>query len=307
MTPLTVAVLSLTLAPLGSLDLPFHTLQAVHPTEATTGPLWFRDYATATAVARLQGRMLWVHFAAAPAPGADSSAAGPRAPQEFDETTLVRPDLTAQCAQFVFARVPVDARIHLGGQETALLGHPAFHELKGQPGLAIVDFTSADPRRFGQVVSIFPAPPGKRYDERALRVILSLPPGTLTERTMIYAVRMHPEAPQSTTGVQHPVLQAEAHSHAQHQAAIILQGHHQWDQRFQRISHRIGGTPTEVCAESWAGQGLVEAAVECVRCWRLSPGHWSAVRGRHSHYGYDIRRGSNGVWYATGIFANLRR
>jgi len=59
-----------------------------------------------------------------------------------------------------------------------------------------------------------------------------------------------------------------------------------------------------VCAESWPGQGLLRAALECVRCWRLSPGHWRAVSSRSDAYGYDIKRGSNGVWYATGIFVN---
>jgi hypothetical protein len=57
-----------------------------------------------------------------------------------------------------------------------------------------------------------------------------------------------------------------------------------------------------VCAESWPGENLVEAAIECVRCWRLSSGHWEAVRTQHTVYGYDMKRGSNDVWYATGIF-----
>ena len=59
---------------------------------------------------------------------------------------------------------------------------------------------------------------------------------------------------------------------------------------------------SEECAESWPGQGLLESAIECVRCWRLSSGHWAAVRAEHRCYGYDIKRGNNGIWYATGIF-----
>ncbi len=59
--------------------------------------------------------------------------------------------------------------------------------------------------------------------------------------------------------------------------------------------------PREVCAESWGGQHLVEAAIECVRCWRLSSGHWSAVCARSRFFGYDMKLGANGVWYATGI------
>ena len=63
----------------------------------------------------------------------------------------------------------------------------------------------------------------------------------------------------------------------------------------------------EVVAESWPNETLVEACVECVDSWRQSPGHWSAVRSRHPLFGYDIKRGRNGIWYATGIFGLRRR
>jgi hypothetical protein len=31
------------------------------------------------------------------------------------------------------------------------------------------------------------------------------------------------------------------------------------------------------------------------------------VRSRHPLFGYDIKRGRNGIWYATGIFGLRRR
>ncbi|MCX7429404.1 MAG: hypothetical protein NTW96_27740, partial [Planctomycetia bacterium] len=62
-----------------------------------------------------------------------------------------------------------------------------------------------------------------------------------------------------------------------------------------------GISAREVCAESWPGERLVEAAIECVRCWRLSSGHWNAVRSSQRVFGYDMKCGANGVWYATGI------
>jgi hypothetical protein len=57
-----------------------------------------------------------------------------------------------------------------------------------------------------------------------------------------------------------------------------------------------------VCAESWENQDLLDSCVDCVASWRQSSGHWNAVRSPQSAYGYDIRRGPNGIWYATGIF-----
>ena len=49
--------------------------------------------------------------------------------------------------------------------------------------------------------------------------------------------------------------------------------------------------------------GLMAAALDVVHSWRQSSGHWSAVRSRHAYYGYDMKQGRNGIWYATGIFS----
>ena len=142
------------------------------------------------------------------------------------------------------------------------------------------------------------------YDPEQTAVILDLPGGTLTQRTMIYAVRTHPERPASTAGHLHPVLATEAERHSHYQASIRLQGHHLWERRFHRLNAELpaGLLAREVCAESWPGQRLLDAAVECVRCWRLSSGHWQAVTTPHPCYAYDIQQGADGVWYATGVF-----
>jgi hypothetical protein len=136
-----------------------------------------------------------------------------------------------------------------------------------------------------------------------MAVILTLPPGTLTQRTLIYAVRTHPEKPASADGELSPYLLEETRDHSQYQADIRLQGHHFWESRFHRVMSRLNGSSArEVCAESWPGQNLVDAAEECVHSWRQSSGHWSAVRSPQRSFGYDMKRGSNGIWYATGIF-----
>ena len=141
------------------------------------------------------------------------------------------------------------------------------------------------------------------YTPEQAAIIRNLPPGTPTQRAIIYAIRTHPDAPASTNGTFDPMLAKEAERHSLHQARIQLQGHHNWDRRFRRINAALpaGMTATEVCAESWPGESLVEAAAECVNSWRQSPGHWAAVSGDCPVYGYDMKRGRNGIWYATGI------
>jgi len=268
-------------------------LFADDPRETVAGTMWHSDYARASRLAEQQGKMLLIYFQQ---PG-DACC-------RFETQTLADATVRQGLEHYVCLKLPLQAQVCIEGRRVALLQHETFREMLGTAGVAIVDWASKDASYYGTVVSQFPLMAKHWYTPERMATILDLPPATLTQRTMIYAVRVHPERPASTQGELDPYLLQEASSHSGYQAAIRLQGHHQWDTRFRRISaHLPGGlTAAEVCAESWAGEHLVEAAVECVRCWRLSSGHWSAVRAYHPLYGYDIKLGANGIWYATGIF-----
>jgi hypothetical protein len=209
---------------------------------------------------------------------------------------------------YVAVRLPTNTEVSVGGKVGPLMDHEAFSDLKNRAGLAVVDYVHQEDDYYGFVVSILPLQNGKyyRFVPDHLRVLLELPEGSLTQRTMIFAVRIHPEKPESTRGRPSRTLFSEARSHSQFQARLRLQGHHNWGARFKRIANLLpfGLRPQEVVAESWPGESLVDAAVDCVDCWRQSPGHWSAVRSDQPQFGYDMERGSNGIWYATGLFGN---
>jgi hypothetical protein len=256
---------------------------------------WQTDYATAMEVAKEQKKLMLIFF---------FDPANERSTQ-FEQDVLGSADVRKRlCAEYICLRLAVDAKIQSGEEEITLIKHTAYKEMLGQPGIAVVDFAHPDTPLDSTVVSTFPLTPRLSYTPEQMLVILGLPPGTLTQRTLIYAVRIHPERPASTNGEVSPRLMAEAESHSCHQSRIRLQGHHQWETRFHIINAILprGLMALEVCAESWPGQNLVDSAIECVRCWRYSSGHWSAVRANHPLYGYDMKLGSNGVWYATGIF-----
>jgi hypothetical protein len=121
---------------------------------------------------------------------------------------------------------------------------------------------------------------------------------------MIWAVRVHPEGPQSTWGQLHPALASGAMQQASYQADVQQQGHQNFGTRFQSLSAAAGSSVSEVCAESWPNQNMIDSCLDCVDSWRHSSGHWRGVAGRHRAFGYDIRRGRNGIWYGTGIFAD---
>jgi hypothetical protein len=256
---------------------------------------WHDDYGEAIKKAERERRMLFIYF---------RNDAGGAEQEQFEREALSSVRVRRKLGRFVLARLPSRAEIKVQNAPIKLLDHASFSTMYGRQGIAIVDTTDESSRNFRQVVSAFPFSPRKRYDARRLSVILDLPRGTLTQRTLVYAVRTHPDAPASTDGQQNLMLAEEAESHSQYQADIDNQGHHDWGNRFQRISARLPGgmVAIEVCAESWPGEELVDAAEECVNSWRQSSGHWSAVSSRQPFFGYDMKLGSRAVWYATGIF-----
>jgi len=259
---------------------------------------WHTDYGKAIRVAQAQDKMIFIEFQSSNNP----------TQRRFDTETLSDRTVRELLRRYVAVRLPLDAKITVGGAVSKLLDHPAFAELKGRPGIAIIDYAHRDADYYGHVVTAVSFTPGKyyRFHPRHLAVALDLPPGTLTQRTMVFAVRIHPEAPASTKGELDPNLATEAKSHSTYQARIRVQGHHHWGRRFPRLSRLLprGLRAQEVVAESWPHEGLVDAAVDCVESWRQSSGHWSAVRAPQPRFGYDMQRGGNGIWYATGLFGN---
>jgi hypothetical protein len=264
--------------------------------EAAANIAWRTDYHAALDEAADRARMALVWF---------YNPVDPSANDRFEREVLLRDKIAERINdRYIPVRLPVMAKVESGGKEITVLDHPAFAEMRQSPGLAIIDMTNAEGPFHRQVVSIYPFNRGPISAEK-LAVLINLPHGSLTQRTLIYAVRTHPEFPASTTGHFSNLLSRETEKHAQHQASITLQGHHNWETRFHTINAALPGglLAKEVCAESWPGQPLVEAAEECVHSWRQSSGHWDAVRSPHLLFGYDMKRGNNGVWYAAGIFA----
>lgn len=271
------------------------------PVTFTAGLQWYTDYARAWNDAQANKKMLLVYFCDARY-SAERSA--------LDQYIGRHADVRRQLDDYVRLILPTSATIQIGGRPTRLLSHASFHEMNGREGLAIIDLAHDDAEYYERVVSTFPFMQGKYYRFRPeyLPVILDLPEGTITQRTMTWAVRVHPEGPASTQGRPDPVLHEEAESHSHYQATVRSQGHHRWNTRFHRIRNLLGGifAPVEVVAESWPGENMLDSCIDCVDSWRQSPGHWNAVRQAHSRYGYDIKRGSNGIWYGTGIFAGYQ-
>jgi hypothetical protein len=265
-------------------------------TSSSTAIVWRENYHEAMHQAEIGGKMLLLWFVH-PDWAANDAA--------FEQGVLQQADIAQTIHQrFVAAKLSVGTTLQSHDQPARLLDHPAFAEMLGTAGLAILDLTDPASPHYRRVVSVYPFQREYVAKDR-LAALLDLPLGTLTQRTLIFAIRTHPERPASANSHLSPLLAQESERHAFHQASISLQGHHNWESRFHAMNARLpeGLLAQEVCAESWPGQTLVEAADDCVASWRQSPGHWEAVSSRHVLFAFDMKHGANGVWYATGIFA----
>lgn len=281
------------------LALAYSADQAQRLPAASHPPYWYTDYAAAWKEARHEKKMLLVLFR------------NPRSRLADKVERFIATDQSVHgsLGNYVLARLSVQGKTTAGNRAIKLLKHGAFAEMHGLTGLAIVDLAHDKAAHYGYVVSAFPFMQSKYYRFRTtyIPVILGLPSGTITQRTMVWAVRVHPERPASTGGVENETLANAARNHSRRQARMGLQGHQRWGSRFQFLRRLLGGgAPVEVVAESWPGETMVDACIDCVASWRQSSGHWLQVKTYHGLYGYDIKRGSNGIWYGTGIFANYQ-
>jgi hypothetical protein len=188
---------------------------------------------------------------------------------------------------YVICQVPFNHTIRLEGKTERLIDAPAFACLQQQPGIAVVDL--AHKSHFRETVSVLPQRYAVAYYVGAL---LDLPAGSLTQRSLTWAFRVHQERPACVYGTADPVLMEHADRHSAEQAAYNSMYH-------------AGYFPGsfEIVAQSWLGSGanVADVAIDLVNLWRTSPAHWGAAVTPWSSYGLDMQ--SNGsVWYATGVF-----
>jgi len=282
------------------------------PQAAASSPVWLDSYSEAMKQAKADKKLMLIHFYR------PSDQRRQEAPDAADSVVNIekqfnRPSIRESLDRFVLIKLPLDSSITTGGKSQRVLSHQAFTEMRGGPGIAVIDFAHEDQEYYGYVVSVLPFTPGGyyRFHPSHIEALVDLPPGTLTQRSMVLAVRIHPEHPASTSGEEDPILLSEAAGHSNYQAQTHSLGHQGWGSRFERIIGKLLGrgkssAPVEVVAESWPGEGLMDSCVDCVASWRQSSGHWSQVRAQQASYGYDIRQGDDGIWYATGIFSGGR-
>jgi len=235
----------------------------------------------------------------------------------FLNTTLRDASLQSRLLNITLLRLKGETLVRIENKDAMLRDHFAKSFSEGGDTLLIFNFaTEASNLHYGKIISALPLklfPKFPQYDLNRIDVltkILDLPIASVPERSLILAVRLHPEGAYSTDGYLSPYLTEEAIGTTKLQVDRDFQGHPDWDSRFQRIIAKQGSgyqAPYENAAESWPHNiSFVSAALECVDSWKHSDGHWAATLWAWTDYAYHMRLNENGVWYCTGIYQQKR-
>jgi len=244
---------------------------------------WHTDYLEARAEAKSRGKMLLV------AVDAD------------DQQYTPRPACVPVLQGYVLLREHRDKEYLSGGKPRRLIDFADFRELRGQPGLVIYDFAHREEPSYEQVVSVMPykylgPDPGHRVFSQQEREheLLILEPGTLSRRTLTWAVRVSQgngrnRRLRSADGRPHPGLMSGALRNSRLQCR-------------RGCGHFAGGLRGAEIASPGPGKDIVDGALNMVRIWRTSAPHYGVMARFHSRFGYDMAPSSGNHWYGTGRF-----
>jgi len=244
---------------------------------------WHTDYLDARAEAESQGKMLLV--------AVDSD----------EEKYAPRPACVPVLQGYVLLREHRDEEYLVKEKRRRLIDFADFRDLRGQPGLVIYDFAHRDESTYGKVVSVMPYKylrPKLRFrvfsEEEREHELLILEPGTLTRRTLTWAIRVSQgngrnQRLRSADGRPHPRLMSGALRNS-----ILQCG--------RGCGHFAGGLSGAEIASPGPGKDVVDGALNMVRIWKTSPPHYGVMVRFHRRFGYDMAASNRNHWYGTGRF-----
>src|SRR5262249_595689 len=112
-----------------------------------------------------------------------------------------------------------------------LLAYDAFEDMAGASGFAVASLHDDKLASHNKLISAHPFVSSRYswapdYGVREVKTILDLPrEATITQRSMIYAISVHPERPRSIEGRGHWAFLGHAERHSARQASMHNQHH----------------------------------------------------------------------------------
>jgi len=231
---------------------------------------------------------------------------------DFSPDLIFAPSMRPMLEQFSRVELPLNAAMPTSPESDStdiedalpelLLNHRSFRHLGPRPGLAIVDLTDPESANHARVVSALPLPASGAFDSDQLTLVLNLPEGAISQRTLVFAVQsIVPDSSLARTKLS-PSLTALAHRNARYQA--IDQPIHESEKqaRQEKIVEEFGPDVElqELLFASEAGMSIHDAAEGAVAEWTSSPDTLDLLTTPMTASGMDMFQSpESGRWYVT--------
>lgn len=264
------------------------------PAPATTVGIlsWEQDYLTAYKAATELRKPLLIVFRDTVDPESINSPS----------TGLAVPDLVPLLDSFVRLALPSNTTIPGQAGGTLLLEHRAFRHLNIHPGIAIVDLTDPESSWYGRVVSALPQPPNGRYSPELVRPLLQLPSGTVTHRSLLFALQNATPQSQFASLESTTTLNRLADRNCRFMAQYGQAGAFDASNRRAAVSTEFGETAQvrELFFASDDRQTIQDAAALAVEAWVRNPDDFRSLNGIVDGYGLEMFQSpESGRWFAT--------
>lgn len=272
------------------------------PENAGPEPLvWHQNYLDAYTEAAQQKRYLLMFFQEA---SVDSDSA-------VSTESVFAPGMRPMLEQFIRVELPLDATVpstdadfieEQGDTSDLLLNHRSFRHLGVQPGLAIVDLTDPASSDHARVVSAVPLPKEGAFGDLDLKLVLELPKGSISQRTLLYMIRR--AVPDSSMSMREfsPVLIELAHRNCRYMAHAERLG--SFDESFREAQViRSFGPDSDLKQLLFATESkatIHDAAIQAVESWLQVSDSFDVLKKPAKAMGMDMfQADESGRWYVT--------
>lgn len=189
-----------------------------------------------------------------------------------------------------------------GESPKLLLEHRSFRHLGVRPGIAVVDLTDSTSPTFGRVVSAVHQPENGKYTPEILAEMLKLPAGSVSQRTLLLAVRTSVRNGGVSTLESSPLLNKLAGRNSRLMAYYGKSGSFEQENRQQAVA-AVYGEDVELQELVYAADSatsIQEASIQAVQSWLQVPENLDVLSGQIEALGVEmVQSPDSDSWYAT--------
>ena len=188
------------------------------------------------------------------------------------------------------------------GLPNLLLKHRSFRHLGTQPGIAVVDLTNRSSPNYARVVTVLPLPESGQFQNGSLTLALNLPKGTISQRTLLFAIRS--TVPDSSLSMRefNSTLVELAHRNSRYMANSGQAGSFDQETHRQRIEQEFGPQAElkQLVFATDSEATIHEAALQAVTSWIETSESFDVLDAPATEMGMDMFQNfESGQWFVT--------